>query len=229
MSSSSTSTTPRSSLPVFLYIPNLLGYARIVLSFYAMYLSDRFPRQTVVVFTLSGSLDLFDGMLARALNQTSSLGVLVDIAADNIMRTCSWMAAASCPDASAGLKTVASIIVCVEWMTMLATQLHAGVHGQHWKESREHDPWLVRALFANNFRNPIGILSIYGLFTANLFSYGYHHPAELRDTVPFFYAFFYLAYVGRALSLVVELWMIRNYLVLVVAKDTQQQHAEKKD
>jgi phosphatidylglycerophosphate synthase len=209
------------SLPVFLYVPNLLGYLRIGLAFYGMSLCDKHPVQTIRVFLLSASLDLVDGLLARALKQTSSLGVLVDIAADNTLRTCGWLAAAS--HASSPLvKTAAAVIISVEWMTMVATQLHTATHGKHWKESRVNDPWLVKALFANNFQNPIGMLAMYGLFSANLWTFGAYHP-ELYDAIPYFDVFRNVAYLGRALSLVVELWMIHTYLSLVISKDTHDQ------
>ena len=208
------------SLPVVLYLPNLLGYLRIGLAFYGLCLCDQYPVITILVFLLSASLDLLDGPLARALQQTSSLGVLVDVAADNLLRTCGWMAAACHADSSPWVKSVAVVLISVEWMTMVSTQLHAAIHGQHWKQSRANDPWLVRALFANNFRNPIGMLSMYGLFSANLWTYGSYHP-ELYNNIPYFGVFRSVAYLGRALSLLVELWLIQNYLSIVIAKDAE--------
>lgn len=207
-----------SQLPVFLYIPNLLGYARILLAFYGMYLSHDLPVQAVLIFIVSASLDLFDGILARMLHQTSSFGVLLDIAADNILRTCGWIAAASCPDATSVLQTFAAAIVCLEWTTMLSTQLHAAHSQQHWKEERCNDPWLVRALYANGFKNPIGAVSMYGLFSASLWTFGMFH-SELYDNIPYYSAFQYLAYFGRALGCCVELWMIKGYLSLVLEND----------
>jgi CDP-diacylglycerol--inositol 3-phosphatidyltransferase len=215
-----TVSSSRSFIPVFLFVPNLLGYLRIGLALYGMCLCDDHPIRTIQVFLLSASLDLVDGLLARALDQTSALGVLVDIAADNTLRTCGWLAAAS--RASPLVKTAAALFISVEWMTMVATQLHSAVHGQHWKQSRANDPWLVRALFANNFRNPIGMLSMFGLFSSSLWTYGAYHP-ELYDAIPYFDILRNVAYLGRALSLAVELWMIHNYLSLVIAKDTKDQ------
>jgi len=218
------------AIPVPLYISNILCYARMVLALYGLAISSSGrPVETVVVFVVASLLDLVDGPLARALGQTSSLGILLDIAADNILRTCGWMAAvmSSCntSDDAAGssstplLPTIAAFIICVEWITMLSTQLHATHSEQHWKSEREHDPWLVRALFANNFRNPIGIVVIYGLFSSSLWAYGSHHP-QIYDNIPLFDICKYLAYCGRALGLAVELWMIKGYLALVILKDS---------
>ena len=64
-------------LPIHLYIPNLLGYARIILAFVGLHLSDTQPGAAVVTWIFSATLDLFDGILARKLDQCSKLGVLV--------------------------------------------------------------------------------------------------------------------------------------------------------
>ena len=210
-----------SSLPVYLYIPNILGYARIVLAFYGIYLSGSNPVGAVVTFVVSASLDLVDGILARRLQQTSSLGIVLDIGADNILRTCCWIAAACHEDASPLLKTLASAIVCLEWITMLATQLHAAHSQVHWKSEREKDPWLVRALYANGFKNPIGAVTMYGLFSANLWTYGEFHPV-LYDRIPLFELFKFTAYFGRALGICVEVWMIKGYISLVLEKDKKK-------
>ena len=210
-----------SSIPVYLYIPNLLGYARIGLAFYGMYLSGGKPVEAVVTFVISASLDLFDGILARALNQTSSLGVVLDIAADNILRTCGWIAAACHEEASSTLKTLAAAIICVEWITMLSTQLHAAHSQEHWKTERTNDPWLVRALYANGFKNPIGAVTMYGLFSANLWTYCEFYPV-LYQMLPYFEFFKFVAYFGRALGFCVELWMIKGYISLVIEKDKKE-------
>ena len=208
------------ALPVALYLPNILGYARILLAFWGLYKSFFDPVEAVLLFILSASLDLFDGILARALNQTSAFGVLVDIAADNILRTCGWMAAALDPEASPSLKLVSAGVICLEWITMLSTQLHANISQQHWKAQRENDPILVRALFANGFKNPIGALSMYGLFSSYLWAYGAHH-AQLYERIPMYELLQYTAYIGRVLSIFVELYMVKSYLSLVIDRDAK--------
>lgn len=206
------------AVPVVLYVPNILGYIRILLAFYALHQSSKEPVQAVILFIVSAILDLFDGILARILNQTSSFGILLDIAADNILRTCGWMAVAS---TSTVFQVMAAAIICLEWTTMLCTQLHANTYQQHWKMQRDNDPWIVRALFANNFKNPIGMLSMYGLFSSYLWAFGAQHP-QLYQNIPLFNFFQYAAYLGRALSMVVEIWMIQNYVSLVIDKDSKK-------
>jgi len=203
-----------------LYIPNLLGYARIILAFVGLHLSDTQPGAAVLTWIFSATLDLFDGILARKLDQCSSLGVLIDIAADNILRTTVWVAVAD--QSSYGV--LVSIIISLEWTTMICTQLHATQSRTHWKTQRENDPWLLKQIFANNFRGPLGCSVIYGLFFANLFVYGSQHPEleeKVAERIPIFTFCKYAAFCGRALSMLAELWMCKGYLSLVIARDLE--------
>lgn len=210
-------------LPIPLYIPNLLGYARIILAFVGLHLSDTQPGAALVTWIFSATLDLFDGILARRLDQCSSLGVLIDIAADNILRTTVWVAVAE--ESSYGL--LVSIVISLEWITMICTQLHATQSGTHWKTQRENDPWLLKQVFANNFRRPLGCLVVYGLFAANLFIYISQHP-ELEEKavkiIPIFTFWKYAAFCGRAISMLIELWMCKGYLSLVISRDLEDRN-----
>lgn len=212
------------TLPVPLYVPNLLGYARILLAFAGLHFSATNSRLAVSIWIVSASLDLIDGILARALNQTSSLGILLDIAADNILRTTTWIAAAV---ADPSHQLIACLVVSLEWTTMISTQLHATQSGSHWKSTREEDPWFLKAIFANNFRTPLGTWCIYGLFCSGLFVYA-SQKTELIEMLPYFHWWKYLAYFGRGISAIVEVWMIRGYLSLVVEKDNAESVKRKK-
>ena len=64
-------------LPVFLYLPNILGYARIAFSFIAMYYAFISPVLTVGLWIIASVFDAIDGILARKLNQCSNFGILV--------------------------------------------------------------------------------------------------------------------------------------------------------
>lgn len=53
---------------IFLYVPNLIGYARVLLMIAAFYWIS-IPKVFLPTYTLSCLLDAFDGTAARALNQ----------------------------------------------------------------------------------------------------------------------------------------------------------------
>lgn len=66
---------------VWFFVPNLIGYARILLLVAASF----FPRNPLFFLSLTGlsmGLDFFDGIAARKLNQCSKLGEWLDVVCD---------------------------------------------------------------------------------------------------------------------------------------------------
>ena len=112
---------------------------------------------TAILWIISSLLDHLDGKLARKYNQCSDLGVLLDIIADNILRSCSWISCliallnqqGTSTGAGTGAGTgtdalnhkdifrlalVAVIFTSMEWMTMLSMQMIATLKRKsHWK------------------------------------------------------------------------------------------------
>ena len=73
---------------VYLYVPNLIGYARVILALvgYGMALTDY--RYTVGCYLLSQLLDAADGYAARTLGQSSTFGAVLDMVTDRSSTTC---------------------------------------------------------------------------------------------------------------------------------------------
>jgi len=186
------------------------------LGFAGLHVSYSRPVLAVFFWVVSAILDLFDGYFARKLDQCSSFGIVLDIAADNILRTVVWLAAAIQEPASYSL--AAAVLISLEWTTMVCTQLHAVLSESHWKQSRGNDPWFVKKVFSNNFKTLYGGFCIYGLFAASIFAYATHYPM-FADLIPFFHYWKYAAYCGRFCTAVAELWLCKSYLSLLVEKD----------
>ena len=131
---------------------------------------------------------------------------------------------------AATIVTLACGIICLEWVTMLCTQLKSAEDGKHWKaqngskegatcaSKREEPPKLVSTIFRNNFRSPLGVLSIYGLFSCGLWTYG-SYIVQIKEAIPYFQWWWALAVLGRLLSIRVELWLCLRYLRLILAED----------
>lgn len=81
------STMVSSQPNVFLFVPNLIGYARIVLMLVAFYYmtNENTYQFTVVCYLLSQLLDAFDGHAARLLGQCSRLGAMLDMLTDRLL------------------------------------------------------------------------------------------------------------------------------------------------
>ena len=238
-----------------LFLPNILCYIRVITSFVALWIQHRQPGLALLIWLLSASLDLFDGILARRLQQTSQLGILMDITADTVWRTTVWMAALLQYPQDPRILCISCLIVLTEWFTFVATQLHTNQqqqqqqqhqqqqhkrHGSdpkssttnaHWKIPRKQDPWWVQVVFEKGFRNPFGTWTIYGLFASPLFVWATGgHAAYLSQHIPLLTLWKYLAYSGRLYAFVIEVYFSWSYLSLVVEQDnhlrSQQQKAQ---
>ena len=77
---------PGRAKPVLLNVPNLLSLSRLVLVpvFLWLLLGPEADGWAILVLMYSGATDYFDGKIARAWNQTSRLGELLDPVADRL-------------------------------------------------------------------------------------------------------------------------------------------------
>jgi hypothetical protein len=166
-------------------------------------------------------------MAARLLDQCSQLGVLLDIASDNMLRTCFWMAAVASTFSKNGgssntlILLVSTWFISLEWITMICTQLHATTSSDHWKNCRTNDPWWIQRIFDNNFKTPQGALCIGGLFAAGYMAYAQTQPI-LVTAIPYFYVLRNLVFLGRGITMMAELWLCGGYLSHVVANDAKR-------
>lgn len=77
---------PKKTVPtpskVFFFVPNLIGYARMASSLIAFMVARDYPALCLVLYTSSFILDAADGMAARALDQCSHFGAILDMLTD---------------------------------------------------------------------------------------------------------------------------------------------------
>lgn len=76
---------------VFFYVPNIIGYVRILLlgcSFYYIFDSHRLA---LLLYGASYSMDAIDGLAARLLNQSSLFGSILDMLTDRVSTMCLLM------------------------------------------------------------------------------------------------------------------------------------------
>lgn len=70
--------------PVYLYWPNLVGYGRIISTIIAFVLVFTSPVPAAICYALGQAFDAVDGIVARAMNQTSRFGALLDMLTDRM-------------------------------------------------------------------------------------------------------------------------------------------------
>lgn len=85
---SSPASRPRTDENVYLFVPNLIGYTRVILGAAALTYMTTHPKFCTVAYCVSALLDAVDGMAARALGQTSKFGAILDMVTDRCMTSC---------------------------------------------------------------------------------------------------------------------------------------------
>eukprot|EP00804_Cyclotella_cryptica_P011425 CCRYP_016372-RA/>CCRYP_016372-RA protein AED:0.00 eAED:0.00 QI:302/-1/1/1/-1/1/1/185/305 len=218
-----------SQWPVTFYIPNLMGYARIFLAFYGYQAAMKNqPNQALNRWIVAAVLDLFDGIVARRLNQCSKFGVLLDIVADNILRSIVWISAITETRKDSDVSVIPIIwtaLIFLEWITMFCSQskVNESSEENHWKDmDNTHTPFWVEAVFRNNFKTVPGISAICGLFIAPLASYVFYaEETWARNLLSRRGTFFFLllSHAARTLSALVELWICLDYTRHIIKQE----------
>ncbi|KAG5499697.1 hypothetical protein JIQ42_05178 [Leishmania sp. Namibia] len=67
---------------IFYFVPNIIGYARMAASAAAYLVARDYPALCLALYTASFALDAADGMAARALDQCSHFGAILDMLTD---------------------------------------------------------------------------------------------------------------------------------------------------
>lgn len=67
---------------VFFFIPNLIGYVRILTAILSFLTMKRHPIWTLILYGISGFLDAFDGYAARKYDQGTRFGAVLDMVTD---------------------------------------------------------------------------------------------------------------------------------------------------
>ncbi|EFN58951.1 hypothetical protein CHLNCDRAFT_19755 [Chlorella variabilis] len=73
---------------IYVYVPNLIGYARVAAAVFAFGVALRDPGACVLAYFASFVCDELDGRFARKFNQCSTLGSVLDMVTDRVATTC---------------------------------------------------------------------------------------------------------------------------------------------
>ena len=164
-------------VPVFLYVPNLIGYTRIVLGVGAFAFTKQ-PQVFMALYFASQALDAVDGVCARALGQTSQFGSVLDMVTDRfstmLLTTLVgklWEERYGDP----GLVVVAGLValdLVSHWYAMYANMLEKG--RSHKDMSRSGTPAILQfyytqaVLFVTCSLSEVYLLLVYGMLSGLL-------------------------------------------------------------
>ncbi|CAB4014616.1 CDP-diacylglycerol--inositol 3-phosphatidyltransferase, partial [Paramuricea clavata] len=144
---------------ILYFVPNIIGYVRIILLVASWIHIDSDPKLFVVLYVASVVLDALDGIAARKLNQTSAFGAWFDVVIDNVGRGMLW----------SFIYKWGYFVSALEWLVLVCTH----TYGPTWKTAgTDTPPFWVKAVMANNFRTVIGSYAIAGLHVLPMWLYG---------------------------------------------------------
>ena len=158
-------TTPN----VYIWIPNLIGYLRVILTLTSVYYA--FSNWVVFIVCYSGGaiLDLFDGMAARKFNQCSKFGAVLDMVTDRVSTNLLYLVLAVMnPEYYFTFALLAAADYSSHWAQMYA----AAAAGTHHKVLDADRNWLLRVYYSNRVFMFLNCVSQEAFLIA---LYGWHH------------------------------------------------------
>ncbi|KAF1968226.1 hypothetical protein BU23DRAFT_558754 [Bimuria novae-zelandiae CBS 107.79] len=169
---------------IFLFYPNIIGYARVVLAVASLYYMPLHPRTCATAYSISCLLDALDGMAARRFEQSTKFGAVLDMVTDRCTTACLLVFLASAfPRWSIIFQGLISLDLASHYMHMYAT-LSMGGSGQSHKKIDESRSWILKMYYSNTtvlftfcLFNELFFIALYLLS----FSSPYLSPTLLKD------------------------------------------------
>lgn len=150
---------------VYLFVPNLIGYLRVILAALALYYMPYHPRYCTLLYGASSLLDAADGYAARKLGQASQFGAVLDMIVDRCTTSCLLCYLASAyPNYALIFQGLISLDFSSHYMHMVST-LTTG--SRHHKEIKEDVSRILRwyykkpVLFTMCAGNELFFVSLY--------------------------------------------------------------------
>ncbi|KAI9766894.1 MAG: CDP-diacylglycerol-inositol 3-phosphatidyltransferase [Geoglossum simile] len=141
---------PEATENIFLFIPNLIGYSRIILAGASLYYMPLHPRTCSILYSISCLLDALDGLAARYYHQSTRFGAVLDMVTDRCTTACLLVFLSSAwPRWAILFQGLISLDLASHYMHMYAT-LAMGGTGQSHKKVDESRSWVLNLYYSNN-------------------------------------------------------------------------------
>lgn len=134
---------------IFLFLPNIIGYSRIVLAVISLYYMPLHPRTCSLLYSISCLLDALDGFAARRYNQSTTFGAVLDMVTDRCTTSCLLVFLASAfPRWSIVFQGLISLDLASHYIHMYAT-LAMGGSGQSHKKVDSSRSYVLHLYYTN--------------------------------------------------------------------------------
>jgi CDP-diacylglycerol--inositol 3-phosphatidyltransferase len=161
------------------YIPNIIGYLRIICSTVAIALAFTHPRIMLVSYFFSFVCDELDGRFARLYGQQSTYGAVLDMVTDRLSTAALLgILAVLYPSIAQVCLLLTALDIASHWCHMHASLVSGGT--SH-KVLSNHHNWLVRSYYANRIFMGTCCVSCEVLY---LSLYALHFPVFQQWVIP---------------------------------------------
>ncbi|CAO3612571.1 unnamed protein product [Cunninghamella blakesleeana] len=158
---------------VFLFVPNLIGYTRIILAALSLHYMPYHPKVCVALYCISCLLDAVDGNAARYFNQCSRFGAVLDMVTDRCTTTCLLcFLSLRNPEWTILFQFLISLDFSSHYMHMYSSMTEGS--SSH-KKIAEDGSWYLRLYYTNNIvlfimcaGNELFFVLLYILSVANI-------------------------------------------------------------
>ncbi|KAE8396507.1 hypothetical protein BDV23DRAFT_142889 [Aspergillus alliaceus] len=169
---------------VFLFVPNLIGYTRVIFAVASLYYMPLHPRTCSLLYSFSCLLDALDGAAARRLGQSTRFGAVLDMITDRCTTTCLLVFLASAfPRWSIVFQGLISLDYSSHYVHMYATLAMGGNRQSH-KQIDESRPWVLRTYYSNT-KVLFTVCLLNELFFIALYLLSFSSPPPLANSPNF--------------------------------------------
>ncbi|KAL3535798.1 hypothetical protein ACH5RR_004259 [Cinchona calisaya] len=136
---------PPSTLAVYLYIPNIIGYIRILLNCVGFAICFEDKTLFSILYLVSFVCDALDGWFARKFNQVSTFGAVLDMVTDRVSTACLLLILSQVYRPGLIFIALLALDISSHWLQMYSTFLMGKSSHKDVKDSS--NSWLFRAYY----------------------------------------------------------------------------------
>ncbi|KAL9686323.1 hypothetical protein QQ045_023779 [Rhodiola kirilowii] len=133
-------------LSVYLYIPNIIGYIRVLMNVLAFAICFSNKKLFSVLYFISFVCDGIDGWCARKFNQVSTFGAVLDMVTDRISTACLLVILSQVYRPGFIFLLLLALDIASHWLQMYSTFLLG--KNSH-KDVKDSTSWLFRLYYGN--------------------------------------------------------------------------------
>ncbi|XP_008795002.1 probable CDP-diacylglycerol--inositol 3-phosphatidyltransferase 2 isoform X1 [Phoenix dactylifera] len=137
-------TSPQKVVSVYLYIPNIIGYMRVLMNCVAFALCFSNKTLFAILYFFSFFCDGLDGWFARKFNQVSTFGAVLDMITDRVSTACLLALLSQLYRPGLIFLSLLGLDIASHWLQMYSSFLSGKT--SH-KDVKDKSNWLLKAYY----------------------------------------------------------------------------------